>query len=133
MATVTISLPDDLKTRMEHVERVNWSETAGLAFEAAVAHPVARKEPTMDPVIERLRTSKGKYAVSQLAEGEKAGREWAEMHAEYEELERISKINPDEEGVLEALVEAWYGPSDDRYEDMLDAFQRELGESWNEF
>jgi hypothetical protein len=36
MANVTVSVPDELKRRMEHVSGVNWSEIAREAFEETV-------------------------------------------------------------------------------------------------
>ncbi len=36
MANVTVSVPEDLKKKMEHVGGVNWSEVARQAFEEAV-------------------------------------------------------------------------------------------------
>lgn len=32
MATITLSVPDNLKKRMEHVEWINWSSVARKAF-----------------------------------------------------------------------------------------------------
>lgn len=50
----------------------------------------------MDAVVERLRTSKmlRSNAVERL--GNKAGKEWAQGIAEYDELERIAKIDTSE-------------------------------------
>jgi len=36
MANVTVSVPDDLKKKMENAGSVNWSEVARQAFEEAV-------------------------------------------------------------------------------------------------
>lgn len=37
MARTTISIPDDLKKRMDQLEeRVNWSRVAALAFESVI-------------------------------------------------------------------------------------------------
>ena len=36
MANVTVSVPEELKKRMEHIPSVNWSEVARKAFEEAV-------------------------------------------------------------------------------------------------
>jgi hypothetical protein len=38
LANVTVSVPEDLKKRMEHVSGVNWSEIARQAFEETVRH-----------------------------------------------------------------------------------------------
>jgi hypothetical protein len=36
LANVTVSVPEELKKKMEHIDRVNWSEVARLAFEETV-------------------------------------------------------------------------------------------------
>lgn len=36
MANVTVSVPEELKKRMEHLPSVNWSEVARQAFEETV-------------------------------------------------------------------------------------------------
>jgi hypothetical protein len=36
MANVTVSVPEELKKKMEHVPGVNWSEIARKAFEETV-------------------------------------------------------------------------------------------------
>ena len=36
MANVTVSVPEELKKKMEHVSGVNWSEVAREAFEETV-------------------------------------------------------------------------------------------------
>ena len=52
MASVTVSVPDDLKKKMEHVSGVNWSEVASQAFEEIV-----RKREMLEAAqnIDRLR------------------------------------------------------------------------------
>lgn len=42
MATVHISVPDELKAQMDIIEIVSWSAVARLAFEAEVRHQQAR-------------------------------------------------------------------------------------------
>ena len=36
VANVTVSVPDELKKRMEHMKAVNWGEVARQAFEETV-------------------------------------------------------------------------------------------------
>jgi hypothetical protein len=95
MARTTISVPDDLKKRMDRVkEPVNWSAIATEAFELKLGEFARnRKEKTMDNVIERLRASKiQRVNVVQRLGGE-AGKDWAKNIAEFDELERIADID----------------------------------------
>jgi predicted transcriptional regulator len=57
MANVTVSVPEELKKRMEHMKAVNWSEVARQAFEDTV-----KRERMMraSEAIDRLRTESGR-------------------------------------------------------------------------
>ncbi|HEY5789574.1 MAG TPA: hypothetical protein VIX81_03055 [Gammaproteobacteria bacterium] len=94
MARTTISLPDDLKRRMEAVEeRVNWSAVATEAF-AAKLHELGRqrRDLQLEEVIERLRQTRDREAPSEYRQGYAAGREWAMRHASYAELGRLKRL-----------------------------------------
>lgn len=61
MATrTTISLPDDLKARMDEVDQpVNWSAEAAKCFEKLLGEIAARKpKKDMSDIIARLKASK---------------------------------------------------------------------------
>lgn len=57
LANVTVSVPEELKKRMEHMKAVNWSEVARQAFEETV-----RREKMMraSEAIDRLRVDAGR-------------------------------------------------------------------------
>jgi hypothetical protein len=87
-------VPDDLKVQMDAVgDKVNWSEVARPAFQAAVATLRHRKDRTMTTAIERLRASKAQLIQNDEMEGKIHGRQWAENKASYEELVKISKFD----------------------------------------
>ena len=93
-ARTTISVPPDLKRRMEAVEEaVNWSAVACRAFEAKVGEIASRKErKTMDDVIARLRASKQREDDADYREGEAEGRHWAANHASAHALIRLERF-----------------------------------------
>jgi hypothetical protein len=88
---ISITVPPDLKRRMEVVEEeVNWSGVACRAFEAKLAEMASKKErKTMDDVISRLRASKQQEEDADYRGGEARGRKWAETRAEAYELMRL--------------------------------------------
>lgn len=91
MARTTISVPDDLKERMEAVEEpVNWSEVAQRAFEVKLGQVAEqRKEKAMDDVVQRLKASLIEEEDEMKKAGQKAGREWVKHTASAKELERL--------------------------------------------
>jgi hypothetical protein len=87
-ARTTITIPADLKARMEAIEEsVNWSALACEAFEQKLAELITKKGTrNMTEVINRLRVSKQKLESKQYREGHAAGTEWAKDVAEVQEL-----------------------------------------------
>jgi hypothetical protein len=87
-ARTTITIPPDLKGRMEAVEEpVNWSAIACQAFEQKLAEFTKRRGARdMKEVADRLRASKQKHESVQYNEGQEAGRQWAKDQAEAGEL-----------------------------------------------
>src|SRR5262249_19619950 len=92
MARISIYVPDDLKSQMDGIERINWSEIARPAFEQAVATFEHQKGQTMDTAIERLRASKEAQSQNDFFAGQQDGRVWAQDTADYAELRRLSRI-----------------------------------------
>src|SRR4051794_9968380 len=94
----TISVPQDLKRRMDRVA-ANWSAVAGEAFEEHLKHtPTPRKQqeaPTMsdDDAIERLRRLKavGEADARTAEPGFDAGRRWAMGDVHPAELARLEQ------------------------------------------
>lgn len=98
MATrTTISLPDELKARMDMVAgEVNWSAEAAKCFDRLLGEIAARKpNKDMSDVIARLKASKIASEDESYKHGHTAGRYWAEHVASYPELERARKFNTD--------------------------------------
>ena len=91
MARTTISIPDDLKQRMERVrEPVNWSALAADAFELKLGE-IARqqKEKDLQHVIARLRAHIVEDQMDDTARGYRRGVEWAKATATPRELKRL--------------------------------------------
>jgi hypothetical protein len=105
MARTTISLPDELKARMEGVEE-NWSAIAAQAFERRLRQLKLREETDMTSVINRLRASKMEYDETNEAAGMVDGRRWATKSASYGQLKRLARV----EAQYENDDEAWLMP-----------------------
>jgi hypothetical protein len=101
-ARTTITVPADLKARMEAIEGlVNWSALACQAFEHKLAELIKQRgSKNMTDVVNRLRASKQKLENKQYQDGYAAGREWAKDTAEAQELINL-EYNRDQ------LAEAW--------------------------
>lgn len=94
----TISLPDDLKARMDAAtEPVNWSAEAAKCFEKVLGGIAARKsQKDYSDVIARLRASKMKSEDKNYDAGHAAGIFWAEHNASYPELKRAVDYDTDQ-------------------------------------
>jgi hypothetical protein len=92
VARTTISVPDELKARMEQASSTNWSAVACRAFEQTLGDIAAQKrEKTMQDVIERLRATKLAHEDEMTKAGREAGRIWAREVATYDELRRAAE------------------------------------------
>jgi len=94
MARTTISIPDDLKRRMDAVqERINWSAVAAGAFEGKLREVThQRRDLVLADVVERLRTTRDGEEQSEHAKGYTAGRDWAVSRADYGQLTRLKRL-----------------------------------------
>lgn len=94
---VTITVPKDLKARMDAAEEaINWSAIASRAFEHKLADLISRREiRQMEDVVSRLRASKQKRDEGQFHVGFEYGKAWAESAAEAEELMRLDTTGAD--------------------------------------
>jgi hypothetical protein len=90
----TISLPRDLKRRMDAVkEEINWSAVACRAFEEKLGELAAKKEKkAMADIIQRLRAAKQRGADALYRQGYEDGRRWASERAEYDDLVRLEQF-----------------------------------------
>jgi hypothetical protein len=94
MATVNVYVSDDLKAAMGEHE-LNWSRLAADAFETAINLERTKAMSIEQGSIERLRVSRVKASDRREAEGVALGKQWAQEQAEYDELERVAKIDTD--------------------------------------
>jgi hypothetical protein len=90
----TITVPPDLKARMDAVEEeVNWSAVAAQAFEQRLAQIIQRQGARdMNDVIDRLRASTKRVADRQYQKGLKDGAEWTGSTADVDELDRLDNL-----------------------------------------
>jgi hypothetical protein len=107
MPTLNVYVPDDLKKRMDKAgDRVNWSAAAQEAFQHELAKDATRqKGPKMNEVAERLKQSKQQTVKRWHERGFAAGRDWAQRHAEYEQLVELEDF-PDFKTATR-LLHAW--------------------------
>lgn len=94
MASITIRISEELKTRMDAAgDTVDWSAVTEAAFEQALACPCAPRG--LDAVRQAIRDSlpaEGPSARSARATAYRAGREWARDIAGDRDLERLSSF-----------------------------------------
>src|SRR5262245_6082913 len=107
MATMNISLPDELKARIDADDRhVSWSAVARDAFELELRSAMKRSENDMTATIERLKISKQKLEQAQRPQWLEMGRDWAMNRAEFDELERVTELAEQEMGYSTDVSEA---------------------------
>ncbi len=108
----TISVPTDLKTRMDRVgEPVNWSALACQAFENKLAEIAAGKEnKTMADVIERLRASMRDEQGTAFKDGYQTGTEWGEKTATAAELRRLESFQISTKKKSQEYWKNWFWP-----------------------
>jgi hypothetical protein len=87
----TISVPRDLKARMDKVEAsVNWSGVACSAFQAKLLELKSKKEvKSMDDVVARLKAAAELEEKEEYQAGHEAGKRWAKEEATPKQLRRI--------------------------------------------
>jgi hypothetical protein len=114
MATMNISLPDELKARMDDDPRQSsWSAVARKAFELELRSAMKLEDNDMTATVERLRASKEKIEQEQRPIWLGMGREWAMKHAEFDELERVTAL---------AESEGWMS-TDDAHEQICTLYE----------
>jgi len=86
----TVSVPEEVRSKMGKARGVNWSAVACKAFTQALAElPAFKKDMNMDEVAMRLKASKSSDDDESFDAGEQAGIEWATTRAEAKQLERL--------------------------------------------
>lgn len=122
MAKLTIYVGDALEARMAgHKDNLNWSNLAQAAFERAIDLEELKGQNVEQASIERLRQSRSSNEERREAEGHAAGKEWALNVADYEELERVAKIDVDIEIDADGFAKT-----------LASAFLDDEGPSWSE-
>jgi hypothetical protein len=92
MARINLTLPDELKARMDKHD-INWSQTAAEAFEEKM-NAIESKfvGNTMGDAIARLKASKLEMNNESKKEGYETGIKWAMQSAKYVNLKRLAEI-----------------------------------------
>jgi hypothetical protein len=144
----TISIPQDLKVRMDAVaDRVNWSAVAARAFEAELVRVEMQRRETMskEDVIRRMKAAGVEESEQEKAEGVAAGRAWAEREATPGELRRLQRycdsigndwwqiIGRDDTSAYSPgeLIYFGFHPGDDKDRDAAEAFwESAIGEGY---
>jgi predicted DNA-binding protein len=99
MARVNVSVPDEMKERMDALaDRVNWSEAARSAFEREIAAATMPDDPDFGQVVERLQKSKADSWQANLKQARERGREWAKKNASYNQLKTVVRVKLTEQG-----------------------------------
>jgi hypothetical protein len=91
----TISIPQDLKERMEAIkDQANWSAVAARAFEAELGRIAMKRSRSMsrEDVIKRLQAALKQEAGQSVAVGTGHGRRWAELRATPKDLRRLMRL-----------------------------------------
>jgi hypothetical protein len=123
-ARINLSIPEELKERMDKLTEVNWSRVAQEAFETKTNILELRsKDMNEEAGLERLRASRGNQAEIDHAEGFALGKGWAIDEADFEDLERVVRLHGGKDQVTAELVN-WAICDNDQYS-YSDAFDNE--------
>lgn len=91
VAKMTITLPTDLKLRIDAAAEVNWSGIAATAYRMKLTELQANSEPnTLDEALARLRAGIRMESNEDFADGQEAGRAWAMKAAKPKHLRRLT-------------------------------------------
>jgi hypothetical protein len=108
-ARTTISLPRDLKARMDAVKvPVNWSAVAAQAFEAKLLELASKKGAKgMDEVIARMKAAEKLDSNEDYQKGWAAGERWAKEEARPKQLRDLDKRLGAWQHDIEEALSAW--------------------------
>ena len=95
MARINLSIPDELKSKMDlQGGTANWSNVAQTAFEKELLMIEANQQvENMDDVVSRLRASKMVSIEDVLPDAKEKGRNWAKQGAEYVQLKALGEAH----------------------------------------
>jgi hypothetical protein len=89
---MNISVPRELKARMDAEEGVNWSAVASGAFEGKLLEVASKKGvEDMDDVVARMKAAEQLESKEDYKAGFDAGQAWAKETATPKELRRVEK------------------------------------------
>lgn len=89
MARINISIPDELKEKMDKWVNENWSSVAQDEFNRHIKLLEIKEVDMTEAQLERLRQSRDKHYQKSHAEGVELGKEWALNSADFDEIERV--------------------------------------------
>jgi hypothetical protein len=121
-ARINLSIPDELKERMDKLTNVNWSKVAQEAFETKSTIVELRSQNmNQEAGLLRLRASRGNQTEHDRAEGLALGKDWALNQAEFEEVSRVVKLAEGEQQITaEAVNWAICDNDQNNFEDVFD-------------
>lgn len=94
MAKFNLTIPDELKARMDRFPKSNWSHVAREAFNNELIKLESTQEvESMAQAISRLKASREKTGAEVEKDGFRDGHIWAMKYAEYDHLKRLDKYN----------------------------------------
>lgn len=103
MARINISIPDELKERMDAIENLNWSAVAAQAFEVETRRHQRIVNMEQAQIVDRLRASYEKRHVVEHDNGHQHGVKWA---AEIAEADELMWLADNQDGAAEALMQS---------------------------
>lgn len=101
MARVNLSLPDEMKAKMDSFPSINWSAVAQEAFKSAITIADMRQNNMNDQAdimtgLERLRADRSADEEWNRVHGEELGRSWALKTASFATLVKVAKLEDQE-------------------------------------
>ncbi|WP_422032193.1 hypothetical protein [Roseovarius sp.] len=93
MARMNISIPDELRARMDEVEIVSWSGVAARAFELEVNKRKRITDMDHAQIVDRLKASYAVTAEADFNTGHEDGVKWAAKEAEADQLMWLSETD----------------------------------------
>lgn len=93
MARINLTLPDDLKRKMDDVS-ANWSAIAAVAFKKVVdLETLCITENAMNAVVLRLKKSKEEYEQEVAKQARELGQSWGAQHASFKHLKQLDRLH----------------------------------------
>ena len=91
MARINLSIPDEIKAKIDQLKTENWSKIAQDAFNNHIKILEIKEVNMKEANLERLRQSRDAYFEISHAEAIKKGKEWA-LNSEFADIERVAAL-----------------------------------------